>query len=130
MMLRGRLPFLALLAAALAAWWVADHHLTPWFQAVAGSARIPHNDLSVVLGHLLDQLPRVLLCVAIWLVGSRIGLMPSLRDSLRSGGSWRRVLVTGLIATVLLLVVTLGIGAAAGGTFGFFPYFPKMAGDL
>ena len=42
----------------------------------------------------------------------------------------RRVVVTGLISTVILIVLEVGIGAAAGGTFGFHPYFPKMAGDL
>jgi membrane protease YdiL (CAAX protease family) len=71
-----------------------------------------------------------LICVAVWLVGTRLGLMPSLRQSLASGGSWRRVVVTGLIATAILLVLEVGIGAAAGGTFGFHPYFTKMAGDL
>jgi hypothetical protein len=30
----------------------------------------------------------------------------------------------------MFLVLTMVIGAAAGGTFGFHPYFPKMAGDL
>ena len=71
------------------------------------------RDLSVLLGHwVFGQLPRVLLCVAVWLLGARWGLMPSLRRSLASGGSWRRVVVTGLVATTLLLVVTVGIGAA------------------
>ena len=126
-----RLPHITLLAAALAAWWIGDHQLTPWVQRVAGYDRIHDRDLSILLGHwVFGQLPRVLLCVAVWLVGSRLGLMPSLRQSLASGGSWRRVAVTGLIATTVLLVVTVGIGAAAGGTFGFHPYFTKMAGDL
>src|SRR5262245_49427500 len=56
--------------------------------------------------------------------------MPSLRQSFASGGSWRRVVITGFIATAIFLVLTVAIGAAVGGTFGFHPYFPKMAGDL
>jgi membrane protease YdiL (CAAX protease family) len=56
--------------------------------------------------------------------------MPSLRQSLGSGGSWRRVVITGLISTAILLVLTVVIGAAVGGTFGFHPYYTKMAGDL
>jgi hypothetical protein len=84
-----------------------------------------------LLGHwVFRQLPRVLACLAVWLVGSHLGLMPSLRQSFASGGSWRRVALTGLIATAIFLVLTVAIGAAAGGTFGFHPYFPKMAGDL
>lgn len=87
--------------------------------------------MSVLLGHwVFGQLPRVLVCVAVWLVGSRLGLMPSLRQSFASGGSWRRVLMVGLIATAIFLALTVAIGAAAGGTFGFHPYFTKMAGDL
>jgi hypothetical protein len=126
-----RLPYIALLAAALVAWWIGDHEITPWVQRVAGYDRIHDRGLSILLGHwVFGQLPRVVVCVAVWLVGSRLGLMPSLRQSLGSGGSWRRVVVTGLVATIILLVVTVGIGAAAGGTFGFHPYFPKMAGDL
>ena len=129
--MRQRLPYIALLAAALLAWWISDHAITPWIQRVTGYERIHDRDLSILLGHwVFGQLPRVLICVAVWLVGSRFGLMPSLRESLGSGGSWRRVVVTGLIATAILLVLTVGIGAAAGGTFGFHPYFPKMAGDL
>jgi hypothetical protein len=121
----------ALLVAALLAWWTSDHVVTPWVQHVAGYDRIHDRDLSVLLGHwVFGQLPRVLLCVVVWLVGARLGLMPSLRQSLSSGGSWRRVVVTGLVAAVALLIATLGIGAAAGGTFGFHPYFTKMAGDL
>jgi membrane protease YdiL (CAAX protease family) len=126
-----RLPYIALLAAALAAWWISDHAITPWVQRVAGYDRIRDRDLSILLGHwVFGQLPRVMMCVGVWLIGSRWGLMPSLRQSLASGGSWRRVVVTGLIATTILLVLTVGIGAAAGGTFGFHPYFPKMAGDV
>lgn len=122
---------IALLVAALVAWWTSDHLITPWVQRIAGYDRIHGRDLSVLLGHwVFGQLPRVLLCVAVWLVGARLGLMPSLRQSLTSGGSWRRVVVTGLLAAVVLLVATVGIGAAAGGRFGFHPYFTKMAGDL
>lgn len=129
--MKKRLPHIALLAAALAAWWISDHEIIPWVQRVAGYDRIHDRDLSILLGHwVFGQLPRVLVCVAVWLVGSRFGLMPSLRQSLGSGVSWRRVVVTGLIATAVFLVLTVGIGAAAGGTFGFHPYFPKMAGDL
>ena len=129
--MRRRLPHIALLVLALAAWWISDHEITPWVQHVAGYDRIHNRDLSILLGHwIFGQLPRVLVCVAVWLVGSRFDLMPSLRQSLGSGGSWRRVIVTGLIATAILLVLEVGIGAAAGGTFGFHPYFPKMAGDL
>jgi hypothetical protein len=129
-MKRG-IPYIALLAAALVAWWVSDHLIVPWVQQFAGYDRIRDRDLSVLLGHwVFGQLPRVLVCIAVWLVGSRFGLMPSLRKSFGSGGSWRRVATTGLLATVLFLVLTVAIGAAAGGTFGFHPYFPKMAGDL
>jgi hypothetical protein len=121
----------ALLVAALAGWWVSDHAITPWIQRVAGYDRIHNRDLSVLLGHwVFGQLPRVFVCVAVWLAGTRLGLMPSLRQSLTSGGSWRRVVRTGLVATGVLLVLTVGIGAAAGGRFGFHPYFTKMLGDL
>ncbi len=126
-----RLPYLALIVAALVGWWLSDHRLTPWIQRIAGYDQIRDRDLSILLGHwVFGQLPRVLVCVAVWQAGSRLGLMPSLRQSLGSGGSWRRVGITGLKATVILVVLEIGIGAAAGGTFGFHPYFPKMAGDL
>ena len=129
--LAKRLPAVLLLAAALAAWWIADQRVVPWVQRVAGYDRITDRALSILLGHwVFGQLPRVLLCVAVWLVGSRLGLLPSLRQSLSSGGSWRRVIVTGLIATAIFLILAVAIGAAAGGTFGFHPYVPKMAGDL
>ena len=129
--MKKRLPHIALLAAALVAWWISDHEIIPWVQRVAGYDRILDRDLSILLGHwVFGQLPRVLVCVAVWLVGSRLGLMPSLRQSFASGGSWRRVIVTGIIATTIFLVLTVGIGAAVGGTFGFHPYFTKMAGDL
>lgn len=128
---RSRLSYAALAGAALAAWWVSDHAITPWIQHLAGYDRIRDRDLSVLLGHwIFGQLPRVLLCVAVWLAGSRLGLMPSLPASLTSGGSWRRVVVSGLAASAVLLVLTVGIGVAAGGKLGFHPYFTKMAGDL
>ena len=72
----------------------------------------------------------MLLCVFVWLIGSHLDLMPSLWNSLGSGASWRRVIVTGFISAMILLVVTVVTGALAGGKFGFHPYFPKMAGDL
>jgi hypothetical protein len=128
---KQRLPYVVLVVAALAGWWISDHSIVPWIQGVAGYDRIQDRDLSVVLGHwIFGQLPRVLVCVAVWLVATRMGLMPSLRQSFGSGGSWRRVVITGLIAAGVFLVVTVVIGAAAGGTFGFHPYVPKMVGDL
>jgi hypothetical protein len=130
-MAHKRLLHSGLLVAALAAWWISDNAVTPWIQQLAGYHRIHDRDLSVLLGHwVFGQLPRVLLCVAVWLAGTRLGLMPSLWQSLTSGGSWRRVVLTGLVASAVLLVLTVGIGAAAGGRFGFHPYFTKMAGDL
>lgn len=129
--MKRRLPYIALLTAALVGWWVSDRLIVPWVQQVAGYDRIRDRDLSVLLGHwVFGQLPRVLVCLAVWLVGSRFGLMPALRKSFGSGESWRRVATTGLLATAVFLVLTVAIGAAAGGTFGFHPYFPKMAGDV
>lgn len=126
-----RLPYLALLAAALLAWWVSDHLIVPWVQHVAGYDRIHDRDLSVILGHwVFGQLPRVLVCAGVWVAGTRLGLMPSVRRSLGPGVSWGRSVATGLIATAILLPLIVGVGAAAGGTFGFFPYVPKMVGDL
>src|SRR5262245_31681445 len=117
--------------AALLAWWVSDHAIVPWVQRVAGYGRIQDRDLSVILGHwVFGQLPRVLVCVGVWLVGARLGLMPSFRQALGSGISWGRVVSSGLIASAILLVITVAVGAAAGGTFGFHPYAPKMLGDV
>ena len=83
-----RVPCIALLAAALAAWWVSDHQIVPWVERVAGYDRIQNRDLSVLLGHrVFGQLPRVLVCLAVWLVGERFGLMPPLRGCFGSGGS-------------------------------------------
>jgi hypothetical protein len=49
---RKRLLHIALLVAALAAWWTSDHQITPWVQRIAGYDRIHDRDLSVLLGHL------------------------------------------------------------------------------
>jgi membrane protease YdiL (CAAX protease family) len=128
-MARGRR--LAILVAALAAWWFGFRTLAPWVQRVTGFERMTDHDTTVILGHWLAwQLPGVVPCVAVWLVGERFGLMPSLVRSFGSGGSWRRVVVSGLVASVVLLLLTVGIGLAVGGRFGFHPYAPKMLGDL
>src|SRR5262245_53080546 len=122
--MKSRLPFIALVIAALVAWWISDHKITPWIQSLAGYDRIQDKDLTFQLGHsVFGQLPRVVICVAVWLIGSRFDLMPSLPRSLGSGVSWRRVIVTGLTATAIFLVITFVIAPAAGGKFGFHPYF-------
>lgn len=129
--MKKRISYFVLLAAALTGWWASDHIIVPWVQHVAGYDRIQNRDLSVLLGHwVFGQLPRVLVCVIVWLVGARLGMMPSLVKSLGRGRGGRAVVISGLIATAIFLVVLVGVGAAAGGTFGFHPYFPKMAGDL
>ena len=128
--MKARLPYLLLAVAAVAAWWVSDHVLIPWVQDLAGYRQIQDRDLSVLLGHwVFGQGPRVLLCVLVWVVAARFGLMPSFLGSLGSGGSWARVVRTGLIASAILLVVTVALGAAIG-KFGFHPPWVKMAGDL
>src|SRR5262245_35048877 len=87
--MKKRLPYILLLAAALVAWWVSDHQIVPWVHRVTGYELIKDRDVSVLLGHwVIDQLPRVLVCLAVWLVGSHYDLMPSLRRSFASGGSW------------------------------------------
>ena len=122
---------MVLLAIALAAWWVSDHALVPWVQRAAGYERIHNRDLSVILGHwIFGQLPRVLVCVGVWIAGYRLMLMPSFWGSMGRGLGWSRVITTGLATSVVMLVLTVAIGAAAGGTFGFHPYVPKMLGDL
>jgi hypothetical protein len=129
--MKKRIPYVILLFVAIAGWWISDNEIVPWVQPVAGYDQIQNRDLSILLGHwIFGQLTRVLVCVAIWLIGSRVGLMPSFRQSFTSGGSWRVVIRTGLIATAVLLVLEVGIGAVAGAAFGFHPYFPKMAGDI
>jgi len=129
--MKQRLPRLALLCAALAAWWLGFYHLTPWFQRVIGFDRVVDKDTQTILGHWFTwQLPGVIVCVAVWLAGARLGLMPSFLASFRAGGSVRRVLVVGLAASAVLLALTVGLGAAVGGKFGFHPYVPKMIGDL
>ena len=129
--MKKRLPYLALLGAALLALWLNNHVMVPWIGRASGYHDIQNRDLSVILGHwVFDQLPRVLLCAGVWLAGARLGLMPPIRGCLGNGGSTRRVIVTGLWSTAILLALTAGIGASAGATWGFFPYVPKMAGDL
>jgi hypothetical protein len=126
-----RAPYALLLAAALLAWWVGDHYLVPWVQDFTHYRAIQSRALSLLLGHwVIDQGPRLLLCLAVWRVGFHFGLLPSLSASLGSGGSWRRVLRTGLVATVAFLAVSAALVLATSGTFGVHPYFPKMAGDL
>lgn len=128
--MKQRLPYLVLLMASLIAWWISDHVIIPWIEHASGYDRIQNRDLSVLLGHwVFGQLPRVLLCAIVWIIGTRFGLMPSLPQSLGKGQSWRIVLHAGLIASVILILITVLIGAADG-TFGFHPYFTKMAGDL
>jgi len=126
-----RLRRAALLVAALAALWLTNVYLGPWVQRVSGFGNIDDPDVRTVLGHwVFWQGPRVVACGAVWLVGLRLGLMPSLRASLGSGGSWRRVAVSGLIASVILLALTIAIVLAVGGELMFQPYVPKMIGDL
>lgn len=129
--MKKRFPYLVLLVAALGVWQFSDRVVIPWIEEIFGYNQIEDRDLSVLLGHwVFGQLPRVILCTVVWLIGTRFGLIPSFGGSFKSGGSWNRVIRTGLIATVLMLLITIGVGAAAGGTFGFHVYFTKMAGDL
>jgi membrane protease YdiL (CAAX protease family) len=129
--MKQRLPYFALLFAGLMAWWFSDYIITPWIENISGYNLIKNRDLSVLLGHwVFDQLPRVLICVCVWIIGTHLGLMPSLFKTLGSGLSRRKVINTGLIASIILVLITIGVGAAAGGKFGFHPYFTKMAGDL
>lgn len=129
--MKRRLPFLLILGAAILAWWVSDHAITPWIRHLTGFDRIPNRDLVVILAHwFFDQLPRVLICAGVWVIGTRLGLMPSLLGSLGSGGSWRRVAAVGAMSAALMLALTVCIGLAVGGTLGFHPYVPKMLGDL
>lgn len=122
---------LVLLAASLAAWWLGYNAFAAWVQRTIGFERVTDRDLSTLLGHwFVWQLPAVLLCLAVWIAGARLGLLPSLRACIGSGGSWRRVVTSGLQATVVLLALTLGIGLLAGGTLGFHPNVIKMIGDL
>jgi hypothetical protein len=119
------------LAAALAAWWIGYQWANPAFQRAVGFHRVEDPALETLLGHwFVWQGPAVLLCVAVWLAGAHRGLLPPVVGSLGSGGSWGRTLRAGLSATVVLLALTVGLGAAFGGTFGFHPPWVKMVGDL
>src|SRR4051812_11433015 len=83
------------LAATLAAWWFGYRALVPWVQRTVGADRITDPDAKVVLGHwVFWQLPAVLLCLAVWAAGARLSLLPTIRSTLTSGGSWRRVVVS------------------------------------
>ena len=127
----NRLPRLVLLAVALAAWWLGDYVLRPWIEDLTGYRAIANRDVAVLVGHwLVWQLPTVILCVAIWVVAARLEFMPPLRGALGSGGSWRRVLVSGLLATAIVLALTLGLSGAFGARYGWHPDGTKMAGDL
>lgn len=127
----ARLRYLLFLAAVLLAWWVGDHWLTPWLQRLTHVRDIHSRALAIILSHwVIDQGPRVVLCLALWLLGTRLGLMPSLRSTLGSGGSWRRVLSSGVTATGVILALFVLLVLGTGGSFGLHPDFPKMAGDL
>jgi len=131
-MTRSRAQRIILLAAALLAWWLGDRFVNPWAQLVLGLEQIHDPDVRVVLGHWFAwQLPGTLVCLAVWFLGWRLALLPSLSASLGSGGgSWRRVAVSGAAPTTVLLLIVVAVGAAAGGSFGLHPYVPKMIGDL
>jgi hypothetical protein len=60
------------------------------------------------------QLPTVLVGLGVWWIGMRFELMPPVSGVLRSGGSWRRVIVNGLIATAIVLGILFTLGAAMG----------------
>jgi membrane protease YdiL (CAAX protease family) len=129
--LKERIPFFLLFLAALTVWWVSGHLLTSWIEQLAGYDNIQDKDIKVLVHHwLLGDLPRTILCVGVWLVAYRFGLMPSLFKSLTSGGSWKRVVITGIIGTAIMMAIIIGTGIAAEGKFGFFPYYTKMAGDV
>jgi hypothetical protein len=126
----SRLIRLAVLMGTILAWWYGNHVLVPWAQRIAGFEHVTQPALQVVLGHwFFWQLPVALACVAVWLAGARLGALPSLLATLKSGGSWRRVVTYGLMGGLVLLGWS-AVGAAAGGGFGFHPDLPKMAGDL
>lgn len=129
--MRDRLPFALLLLAAIAGWWISDHIITPWIEHHSGYLEMKNRGLSILLGHwVFGQLPRVLVCTLVWIVGMRFALMPSLRDALRPGSLNRHAIKHGLRSGIILVLITCAVGAAAGGEFGFHPYVPKMAGDL
>lgn len=128
--MKQRIYFLTLLMAALAAWWVSDHLVTPWIGQISGYNLVKDRDLSVLLGHwIFGQLPRVLLCGLVWWVGYTFGLMPSLRECLTIK-SPLAILKSGLIASIILISVLVIIAIAENNVLGFHPYFTKMAGDL
>jgi hypothetical protein len=121
------------LASAVTTWHLAFRFGPPAFEQLIGFSHFGerHRDLATIVGHWFAwQLPAVVPCVLLWLLGQHLGLMPSLSASLGSGGSWRRVVRAGLAAGSVLAIVTLVLGPAVGGRLGFHPYLPKVAGDL
>lgn len=129
--MKQRTHYFILLTSAILVWWLCDNIFTPWIQQISGYDLIKDHDLSVLLGHwIFGQLPRVILCVSVWLIGTHLGLMPPMLKTLGSGLSLKKVITHGIIASIILLLITISVGAASGGEFGFHPYFTKMAGDL
>lgn len=119
-----------LLVAAIGAWWVGSRVVSP---ALQGAVRFDQVEppAQTVLGHwVMWQLPSVVLCVAVWIVGQRAGLLPPLLGALGSGGSWSRVLRSGALASLAMTVLTLLLGVAIGAKFEFHPPYVKMVGDL
>jgi hypothetical protein len=126
-----RLTRAVYLAVTLVTWEISIRTLSPWFQRLMGFRRIASHDVATVVGHWFAwQLPAVIPCVLVWWIGERLGLMPSFTSVFKSGGSWSRVVRAGLMATIVLLFLTLTLGKAVGGTFQFQPYVPKMIGDV
>ena len=127
----GRLARVAFLVVAIAAWRVGYWPLARWVQTSAGTGRIADRGTAILVGHWLTwQLPAVVLCASVWLVGQRLAVMPSFVGSLRLGSSPRRVVVVGLSASAVLLAITFGLGVALGGKLGNFFFWPKALGDL
>lgn len=128
-----RTPFWRWLYLALTlGGWYLGRELSPLLQrAIGWEQLVTSREWQTLLGHwFVWQGPQVLVMLGLWVVGVRLELMPTVRAAFGSGGSWRRVLSSGLLATAVLLVVTVGIGAAMGGRFGWYRNPAKVAGDL
>jgi hypothetical protein len=109
----------AFLIAVLLTWWLGFWHLVPWVQRVTHfHAWANTHAKETVLGHwFFWQLPGVLCCIVLWLIGQRLGMMPSFVGAFGSGGSWRRVVGVGLAATAIMSLITFTVGPAVGGHF-------------